>query len=67
MSEVQLELFTNEMPICKYCKSESVRVEAWAVWNKEKNTWELDEIRDLPDSEWCDKCNEETDFTWILL
>jgi hypothetical protein len=65
MAEEQLELFPNEIPICTFCKSENVKVEAWSRWNKEKGEWELEDVRDLPDSDWCNYCDSETNLTWI--
>lgn len=67
MKEEQLELFPYEIPICSFCKGKDVKAEAWAVWNKEKGEWELEDVRDLPNSEWCDYCDDETKFDWILL
>ena len=65
MAEKQLELFPNEIPICSFCKSDKVKVESWSRWNKEKGEWELEDVRDLPDSEWCEQCDCETELAWI--
>ena len=43
--------------VCKYCGSEDVKKDAWAVWNEKKDRWEL---YDYFDNDYCEECGEET-------
>ena len=39
--------------VCSICGSEDIRMDAWAMWNYDKQKWE---IEDVFDSCWCESC-----------
>lgn len=39
---------------CKYCGSENVKVDAWVIWDSEKQDYVVDEIFD---NEYCVDCD----------
>lgn len=43
--------------VCKYCGSEDVTLDAWAVWSREDQEWELE---DTYDHSHCGECDGET-------
>jgi len=47
----------KEHIICSKCGSEYVSIDAIAVWNYDKQLWE---IEDLLEYAYCDNCNDET-------
>ena len=42
---------------CKHCKSEDVVLDAWAYWNTDNGSWELDKVFDYS---FCRDCDGET-------
>ena len=49
--------------VCSYCQSEDIKKDAYAVWNKEKQEWELDAIFDKGSV--CEDCGGETSLIEI--
>lgn len=52
-----------EMPVCRYCRSENVNVDATAVWSKTTNEWVLSGTHN--DGSYCNACDETTKIDWI--
>ena len=53
----------KEKPICRTCKSDDVRADAYAAWNVEKQEWEISATFDK--GAVCEDCGEETRLEWI--
>jgi len=43
--------------ICRYCGSENVMRDAWAIWNVTLQEWELDNVFDAA---FCEDCGNPT-------
>jgi hypothetical protein len=43
--------------ICAHCKSENVKVDAWAAWDVDAQTWTAEQVFDAGH---CDDCDGET-------
>lgn len=52
----------KEKPICHTCGSDNVRKDAYAVWNEEKQEWELDTTYD---DTACMDCENSCKLDWI--
>ena len=42
--------------VCSFCGSESVKLDAWAVWDIDSQSWRVSETFDAA---WCDNCDGE--------
>lgn len=52
----------NLYPVCSHCGSEDVKRDAFAIWNRTTQEWE---IENTFDDEWCSCCGGETSMKWI--
>lgn len=41
---------------CKYCGSENVKVDAWAIWDKDQDCYIIDTVFD---DEYCPECENQ--------
>lgn len=48
-------------PVCSWCKSPRVVMDAWASWDHKKQTAY---INDLTDTGWCADCDGECAIHW---
>lgn len=53
----------KEKPICRACKSDDVRADAYAEWNVEKQEWEISATFDK--GAVCETCGGETRLEWV--
>lgn len=53
----------KEKPICRTCKSDDVRADAYAEWNVEKQEWEISATFDK--GAVCETCGGETRLEWV--
>lgn len=42
--------------LCKKCKTNNIKRDAWASWDEDKQEWILDEVFAYA---WCEKCEGE--------
>ena len=49
-------------PICKTCNSDSVKLDAWAVWDLDSQQWDLETTFDMA---FCEPCDGETTLSWV--
>ena len=47
--------------VCVKCGSDDVRLDAFAMWDKEKQEWVLDSVYD---TSWCNSCGSEHDLAF---
>jgi len=53
---------TREKPVCTKCGGDSIKRDAWAVWNEEEQDWE---ISSTYDDMWCDDCEDTASVNWV--
>jgi hypothetical protein len=52
----------REKPICSRCKSDNVRLDAFAKWDIDRQEWVLWKTYDYSH---CMQCEEETRLVWV--
>jgi len=48
---------SNHLYVCSFCGSDSVKLDAWAVWDVDSQSWQVSETFEAA---WCDDCDGET-------
>jgi hypothetical protein len=52
----------KQHPICKYCQTDNVGVDAAAYWDQEEQEWM---VATTFDDAYCNACGGETTLVWI--
>lgn len=52
-------------PVCSHCGSDDVKGDAYAVWDTERQTWEVAGGDVFDKGAVCEKCDGETRLKWV--
>ena len=52
----------REKPVCRTCKSDDVRADAYVSWDPERQCWQ---VASTYDAAYCIPCDGETKLEWV--
>jgi hypothetical protein len=52
----------KQIPVCSHCGSENIKADAYAVWDRDRQQWEVSETFDK--GAYCEICDGATRIDW---